>query len=147
VTFAALRNPANKNKTVALTPKQFHYAFGNTLSEQDSKAVQDRYAIPGPGRPLFEAAFAALNPGSPTKVNLHNDSRAPLLLIAGGKDHTVPASLTRTNLKLQRKSKAPTEYKEFAARSHYTVGQDGWEEVADYALDWAAKHAKTPAAA
>jgi hypothetical protein len=22
-------------------------------------------------------------------------------------------------------------------RAHYTLGQDGWEEVADYALDWA----------
>jgi hypothetical protein len=22
-------------------------------------------------------------------------------------------------------------------RSHYTLGQDGWEEVADHALDWA----------
>jgi len=94
-----------------------------------------------------EAAFAALSPNSPTKVNLHNDNRAPLLLIAGGKDHTVPASLTRTNFKLQHKSKAPTEIKEFPGRSHYTVGQDGWEEVADYALDWATKHAKVPSAA
>jgi hypothetical protein len=25
------------------------------------------------------------------------------------------------------------------------VGQDGWEEVADYALDWAVEHAKRPA--
>jgi hypothetical protein len=26
------------------------------------------------------------------------------------------------------------------------VGQDGWEEVADYALEWAVEHAKHPAA-
>jgi hypothetical protein len=26
------------------------------------------------------------------------------------------------------------------------VGQDGWEEVADYALEWAVVHAKRPAA-
>ena len=25
-------------------------------------------------------------------------------------------------------------------RSRCTVGQDGWEEVADYALEWAAEH-------
>jgi len=27
------------------------------------------------------------------------------------------------------------------ARAHYTVGQDGWEDVADYALEWATEHA------
>jgi hypothetical protein len=37
-----------------------------------------------------------------------------------------------------------TEYKEFPERSHYTVGQDGWEEVADYALEWAVERAKRP---
>ena len=52
VASAALRNPTNKNKAVALTPKQFHYAFGNTLTEKDSQSVYERYAIPGPGRPL-----------------------------------------------------------------------------------------------
>jgi hypothetical protein len=32
-------------------------------------------------------------------------------------------------------------------RSHYTLGQDGWEAVADYALDWAIKNAEGNAAA
>jgi pimeloyl-ACP methyl ester carboxylesterase len=146
VGFAALRNPANKRKAVALTPKQFHYAFTNTLSDKDSQAVYERYAIPGPGRPLFEAAFSGFHRNSPTKVNFHNDSRAPLLLIAGGQDHTAPAAVTRSNLKLQRKSKATTDYREFPNRSHFTVGQDGWEEVADYALQWATEHARVPVA-
>jgi len=44
-------------------------------------------------------------------------------------------------LKLFRKSKAVTEYKESAERTHYTLGQDGWEEVADFALDWAVTNA------
>jgi hypothetical protein len=35
-----------------------------------------------------------------------------------------------------------TEYEEFPGRSHFTLGQEGWEEVADYALDWAAEHAR-----
>jgi hypothetical protein len=34
----------------------------------------------------------------------------------------------------------------FAGRSHFLVGEPGWEEVADYALDWAVAHAATPAA-
>lgn len=30
-----------------------------------------------------------------------------------------------------------TAYKEFPGRSHFTVGQEGWEEVTDFALRWA----------
>jgi hypothetical protein len=32
------------------------------------------------------------------------------------------------------------EYNEFPGRSHFTLGQEGWEEVADYALRWAVEH-------
>jgi hypothetical protein len=47
---------------------------------------------------------------------------------------------------LRSHSKSVTDYKEFPGRSHYTVGQDGWEEVADYALEWAVQQAaKDPA--
>jgi hypothetical protein len=34
-------------------------------------------------------------------------------------------------------SQAITAYKLFGGRSHYTCGEDGWEQVADLALDWA----------
>jgi hypothetical protein len=46
-----------------------------------------------------------------------------------------------SNANHYRNSKAVTEYKEYPGRSHYTVGQDGREEVADYALEWAAANA------
>jgi dipeptidyl aminopeptidase/acylaminoacyl peptidase len=70
-----------------------------------------------------------------------------LLLIAGGEDHIVPPAIDRQMVKKMSKSKAVTEYKEFPGRSHFTIGQEGWEEVADFALDWAAQHAVTPAEA
>jgi pimeloyl-ACP methyl ester carboxylesterase len=133
----ALKNPRNEHRAVALSPEQFHYAFTNTLSDEDSLKVYERYAVPGPGRTLFQASLANFNPHSSTRIDFHNDDRAPLLLIAGGKDHVAPAAVTRANAKLQAKSKAITAFKEFSARSHYTLGQEGWEEVADYALQWA----------
>src|ERR687886_153631 len=43
-----------------------------------------------------------------------------------------------------RHTRSVTDYKEFPGRSHYTLGQDGWEEVADYALAWAVEHAAAP---
>jgi hypothetical protein len=53
----------------------------------------------------------------------------------------MPLSVNESNAKHYGESKAITDYHEFPGRSHYTLGQDGWEEVADYALDWATKHA------
>jgi alpha-beta hydrolase superfamily lysophospholipase len=135
--FPALKNPANRHKAVMLSPEEFHYAFTNTLSEEEAAEAYERYAAPGPGKTLFQAALANFNPHAATRVDFHNDDRAPLLLIAGQVDHVVPSSVVRTEAKLQRKSKAVTGFKEFAGRSHYIVGQAGWEEVADFALDWA----------
>lgn len=136
--FPVLHDPRNAWRAVPLTPKQFHYAFTNTLSEHESAAVYDRYHIPGPGRVLFEAALANLNPRAATRVDFKNPRRPPLLLISGGADHVVPAAVNHENFRCYDRA-AITEYREFPDRSHYTLGQTGWEEVADYALDWAAR--------
>lgn len=135
--FPGLKNPANRHRAVTLTPEEFHYAFTNTASDEESRAAYERYAVPGPGRPLFQAAFANFNPHAASKIDFHNDDRAPLLVIAGGADHVSPPSINRTIAKLQHRSKAITAYKEFSGRSHFILGQPGWEEVADFALEWA----------
>ncbi|WP_406506493.1 alpha/beta hydrolase [Streptomyces sp. NBC_01602] len=138
-----LRNPANKNKAVGLTPRQFHYAFTNTLDSAASQAVYDRHHIPGSARVLFQGAFANFNPRAISRVDFRNSKRAPLLFIAGGADHIVPPKVNKANARLYRSSTAITDYREFPGRSHHTVGQDGWEEVADYALSWATDRRRT----
>ena len=138
--FPVLKNPANRHKAVGFTPKQFHYAFTNTLSEEESAAVYDRYHVPAPGSWVWGGVLANFTPGhQDTYVNFKNDDRAPLLFIAGGDDNIMPPSVNESNAHHYRRSKAVTDYQEFPGRSHYTVGQDGWEEVADFALDWAIK--------
>lgn len=144
VSLPALSNPANNHRALPLTPEQFHYAFTNTLSEEESLQVFQRYAVPGPDHVLFQAAFANFNPHAATAVDFANEQRAPLLLIAGGKDHVSPPAVVHANYKLYSKSKAVTEYKEYPERTHYTLGQEGWQEVADYALHWAEEHAEKP---
>jgi hypothetical protein len=97
---------------------------------------------------VWAAVLANFQPGiQEGYVNYKNDERVPLLLIAGGEDHhLLPASLTDSTFKHYRNSSAVTDYHEFAGRSHYTIGEDGWEEVADYAHEWAEANATPPAA-
>ena len=133
-----LFNPANVQRTVALTSTQFRYGFANTMSEKEARTAYERYAVPGPGRPVFQTAFANLIPwAQATKVNYTNADRAPLLLIAGSEDHQVPAAVVRDNYNKYARSNALTDYKEFTGRSHLLIAQEGWQEVAAYALSWA----------
>ena len=69
-----LKNPANKHKAIPLTFEQFHYAFGNALSEDEAKALYEKYAVPGSGVPIFHAAAANLNPWTEVKVDTKNPS-------------------------------------------------------------------------
>jgi len=142
--FPALKNPANYHRAVGFTPDQFHYAFTNTLSEEESRKVYDRYAIAAPGNWVWAYGLIAnFKPGhQETWVDYSRDDRAPLLFIAGGDDHIMPASVNKSNAKHYKKSAALTEYHEFPGRSHWTCAEPGWEAVADYALDWAAKNAR-----
>ena len=134
--FPVLGNPFNYGRAIALTEPQFRYGFTNAVSEKEARELYSTYAIPGPGRPIFQAATATFNPNSATKVNVANPARGPLLLVAGADDHTVPPVLVKSALKTYRNSKAVTEYKEFAKRGHSLTIDSGWKEIAEYCLAW-----------
>jgi pimeloyl-ACP methyl ester carboxylesterase len=143
VGFPILGNPFSYSRATSLSPSQFNYAFTNELSPPESKKVYDRYSIPAANSILWDAALALLNPNGSSKVNYANSNRAPLLFIAGGNDHIVPPAINKSNVrKYVKKSSAVTDYREFPNRTHHTVGQKGWEEVADFAIQWANMHAR-----
>jgi pimeloyl-ACP methyl ester carboxylesterase len=141
-----LIKPWTYARTIGFTFDQFRYAFAHTMNQDEARWAYERYAIPGPLRTIFQLAIANTNPWSATRVNYHNDRRAPLLLIAGGADHLVPAVLTRINFKKYAYSTSLTDYKEFHHRSHLIVAQAGWREVAEYALCWAQAQVRRAAA-
>jgi esterase/lipase len=62
-----------------------------------------------------------------------------LLLIMGGKDHTVPEAITKSTLKQYRHSSAVTDLLEFEDRGHSLTIDAGWREVADACLTWLGK--------
>ncbi|HXW46664.1 MAG TPA: alpha/beta hydrolase [Streptosporangiaceae bacterium] len=136
VASIALRKPANRNLAISLTKEQFRYGFGNAVPAQESAELFDRWTVPSPGKPLFEAGLANFTPRSPAKVNTANKTRGPLLITAGGHDHTVPAAISTSTRRLYHKSPAVTDFIEFPDRGHSLTIDHGWREVAQAALDW-----------
>jgi pimeloyl-ACP methyl ester carboxylesterase len=135
-TLPVFKNPANKHHAVSLTKEQFRYSFGNAVSEAESDELYERWTIPAPGKPLFEAAAANFSLHSPAKVATDNEARGPLLLVTGSEDHTVPEVITKSTLKQYRHSSAVTELVELTGRGHSLVIDSGWEVVAKTALAW-----------
>lgn len=138
-TLPVFKNPANRHRAVSLTAEQFRFSFGNALSQQESDALFEQWTIPSPGKPLFEAATANFSLHSPANVNTDNQDRGPLLLIAGGKDHTVPEVITKATAKQYRHSDAVTDLIEFPDRGHSLTIDSGWREVATTSLQWLQK--------
>jgi len=124
-----------RNKTASLTREQFHRAFANSLTETESLDAFKRYIVPAPNRVLLQTALANFTPHAAASVNFRNDTRAPLLLVAGGKDRVAPSSLVKANFDLYRESKAETDYKEYPDQSHFTLLHE--TKIADYVLGWA----------
>jgi pimeloyl-ACP methyl ester carboxylesterase len=131
-----LLHPSKWSGVIELSLPQFTRGFVNTWTPEAANAAYERYAVPETGRILFQAGTANFNPRAESAVNFRNGSRAPLLITGGGKDNTVPASLSRSIYKKQKRSAARTDYVEFAGRPHFMMAGDGWEEVADKLDNW-----------
>ena len=144
--FPILRNPFNRNGASPISKGHFHFTFGNDLSRAESDGIWETNAVNSYNRVFFEGVAGAFNEkGGVSHVDYNRADRAPLLIIAGEIDHVVPPAIAKAILAKYTKSGSPAvvEYKEFAGRTHRIVSQNGWEEVADYALDWAVSHAET----
>ena len=130
-----LTNPANAGKGVSLTWEQFQYGWVNNLDEEEGRHLFETFHVPAAGAPLFEAAFANVNPFSgETAVDSKYPDRGPLLIIGGENDHTVPPAITNASYKIQSKNPGVTEEVTIPGRGLSLVSDRGWREVADEAL-------------
>ncbi len=137
-----IATPGGWSKIFHWSLGEFSYAFVNTLPPDEQKRIYDEYVVPEAGRLFFQNAFSAFNARTPGRVNFKNGQRPPLLIIAGAKDHIVPAAMVRANYrKYSQKSGALTEYHEFPGRTHWLIAQPGWEEIAAFVDDWLQKRA------
>lgn len=117
------------NQPYCMPFEAFQYAFVNGMPLTEQRAAYDQYTIPE----SLRVARGALN--RLARINF-KQPRGPLLLIAGADDHIIPAAMNRTNFRKYAPQAGITEFKEFAGRNHFLIGQQGWEEIADYSLQW-----------
>jgi pimeloyl-ACP methyl ester carboxylesterase len=137
-----LANPFGKNGALPISKSHFHFTFGNDLARAESDELWKEFAINSVNRVFFEGVAAAFNEkGGASHVDYAKPDRAPLLIITGSRDHVVPPAIGHAIVK-KYTGPATVDYREFAGRTHRIVSQEGWKEVADFALSWASEHAK-----
>jgi pimeloyl-ACP methyl ester carboxylesterase len=105
----------------------YNNAFFNTLPEDKRAEAFDSIAVPEShkvSRQLVLNSFATID---------FKKEHAPLLFIGGGKDNIFPHTLTQ---QIAGKYKQHADVKVFENKSHFICGEPGWEEVADYILNW-----------
>jgi len=133
--WPVLHNPANRNRAVPLTLEQFRYGFANALDQKEGEELFEKFAVPGSGATLFQAATANLNPWTEAEVEVDNPGRGPLLVISGEKDHTVPHAIAHASYEQQKNNNmGATEFYEFPGRGHSLVIDHGWKDVAEKTL-------------
>jgi pimeloyl-ACP methyl ester carboxylesterase len=135
-TMPVLGNPLNRGRAVTLSFDQFRYGWANAVPEAEARELYDEFHVAAPGRPIFQAAFANLNPGAETRADTKNPERGPLLIFTGSDDHAVPPAMSRAAFKKQSRNPGITEHVEMPNRGHSLTIDHGWREVAEKALDF-----------
>ncbi len=123
----------SQSRPIVMTFERFQYAFVNGLPMEEQRSAYDRYVVPESRRVPRESLTA--------KVDFKKQ-KPPLLLVAGSADNIIPASLNKSNYNKYKSSSSVTSFNEFPGRTHYIIGQKGWEEVAGYVNDWLNKNQK-----
>lgn len=122
-------NPFKGNKVCLPSVKWYRYAFCNTMTLEETQKIYDQYVVPESRNIPRQSTKKA------GKVDFKK-KHVPLLIIGGEKDHIIPASLNRKNARKYDPAAGKVDFKEFPGRTHILCNQEGWEEIADYILDW-----------
>lgn len=110
--------------------KWYDHAFFNTLPDAEKAMAFEKYAVPESykvSRELVLNSFSNIDFKKP---------HVPLLFIGGERDNIFPPSLTKTLASKYGTAGGRVDLKVFEGRSHWICGEPGWQEVADYILNW-----------
>ncbi|SFF71483.1 alpha/beta hydrolase [Blastococcus tunisiensis] len=137
--WPVLSRPGLRKKTWSHSADSFARTFANAVPRPESDALYAAYGIPSPARPLFQASVANVSLRSEASVDTRRE-RGPVLLIAAGKDRTVPEATVRAAYRIQSRNPGVTELRVFPDRGHSMGADAGWREIADTALEFLTRH-------
>jgi pimeloyl-ACP methyl ester carboxylesterase len=120
-------------KTYLMSFKDWQYAFVNGMALKDQKEAYEKYTIPE------SKTVARGGLTSAAKVDFKKP-HPPLLITSGSEDTIIPVHLNVRNYNRYHKNGSVLDYKEFAGRNHFVLGQPTWREDADFILEWLEKH-------
>lgn len=123
-------------KAETMSRSFFRKRFAQLVPEGQADDLYDRYIVPTPGKVYWDGIVNNI------PIRWDNPDRPPLLLIGGELDLIADASMTQAIYEKQKQAPSLTEVKICPGRSHWTLLDPGWEEVADFALDWAVRNAR-----
>ena len=127
--------------TGALTPDRHlmrHHSLDRTPKAMRD-AILDRLR-PESGRAVREVLNWWLDPFMTTSVGV-GALPMPALAIAGDRDVVHPAATVR-----QTADRIGAQFRVMSGMSHWLIGEEGWEEVAEIALAWLETNARVAAA-
>jgi pimeloyl-ACP methyl ester carboxylesterase len=102
------------------------------MSRAASDAAYDEYVVPE----SRNVPRSTLTPQARVRFGVPH---VPLLFLAGDSDHLTPLAMVRRNARAYPASAGVVDFEAFPHRSHFICNQDGWAEVATFALDWLAQ--------
>lgn len=120
------------DETYLMPFKKWQFSFTNGMRYEEQKNSYYELVIP-------ESKRAAR--GGLTKAAYVDFKKAhkPLLLLAGTEDQCIPAHLCRRVYDSYKDKNSVTEYR-VQKRNHHVLGQNSWQEDADYIQKWLSSH-------
>lgn len=125
-------------KPMRLTFAEAKYGILNLLTPEQQLEEYSKYSFES-GRAAAEIAFWQLDKDKAAFVD-GKAIKCPILIISGGKDRIVPASVVKNIAKKYKKTNQDVTYKEFKKFAHAIHQQKGWQEITDFVAAWLKKH-------
>jgi len=107
------------------------YSMLHLLPIEEQERIYNR-CVRESGKAAMEIGFWPFDIKRAARVNA-SKVICPMLVISGAKDRITPAKVVK---KVAYKYRHVSEYKEFNYHAHWIIGEQGWEEVADYIANW-----------